>query len=120
MTEATHFARQRPGQPNKGRQTCRTCGQPIARVGRHVASDGVRGQWKHVKPTAPTITGRLLAAGWARDDTSPPGQAVECGVLGDVSGWCARPGRWTKRGMRKGDLPMCAHHAWGWQQERGD
>lgn len=66
-----------------------------------------------------TIVEQLLAAGWTRDVTTPPGQAVECGVLGDVSGWCARPARWTKRGVRKGDLAMCAQHAWSWQQYRG-
>lgn len=61
------------------------------------------------------IVERLLATGWTRD-TSAPRQAVECGVCGDVSGWCARPGHWTKPWMRKGNLPMCAQHAWQCQQ----
>jgi hypothetical protein len=54
-----HHARQRPDQPNRGRQSCRTCGRPIVRRGRHLASDGVRGQWRH-EPLTPAQR-RILA-----------------------------------------------------------
>jgi hypothetical protein len=37
--------------PTKGRQTCRVCGRPIVRKGRFMASDGVRGQWRHEEKT---------------------------------------------------------------------
>lgn len=42
-----HFARPALGAGNKGRQICRECGGPIVRVGRHTASDGVKGSWTH-------------------------------------------------------------------------
>lgn len=58
MTEQ-HHARQRPDQPNRGRQNCRTCGRSIVRRGRHLASDGVRGQWRH-EPLTPAQQ-RILA-----------------------------------------------------------
>lgn len=47
-----HFPRPMPPldgkTPTRGRQVCAVCGDPIHRVGKHIASDGVRGQWKHI------------------------------------------------------------------------
>lgn len=54
---ADHAARPKPGPdgiaPTRGDQECRTCGEPIHRVGKHVASDGVAGQWRHRTATGP-------------------------------------------------------------------
>lgn len=48
---APHFARPTPNPdgrtPTKNVQFCRTCHRRIVRRGKHLASDGVRGQWRH-------------------------------------------------------------------------
>lgn len=52
----------------------------------------------------PTIY--LASHGWIRDDA--PAEVVgECGMAGDVSGWCMRSARWSKGGSRG----LCAQHA---------
>lgn len=47
-----HAARPRPSaegkRPSRGTVPCAVCGEPVHRVGKFIASDGVRGTWAHV------------------------------------------------------------------------
>lgn len=49
---APHVARPMPDslgkRPSRGVHSCAVCGRLVKRVGRAIATDGVRGQWKHI------------------------------------------------------------------------
>lgn len=111
---STHFAFPAPVNgmsPSKGRQTCRTCGQPIERAGRFIVSDGVRGSWRHAEPELTRVQAEVVLFMGGRAGRLVTARGLARRIWPEDPGWQKRTrgaGRTGANGAMGATMPLRA------------